>query len=226
MRIWTRFVAALFAFVLATAPAAARDWSQTVTQTRAGAFVMGNPKAKVRLVEYLSMTCSHCAHFAGEAFAPLRAGYISAGLVSLEIRHAVRDPFDLAATMLVRCGGVAGYFPATEAVLARQPVWMEAASAFQQQHGDLEERSSTDRLIAYAEGSGLSDLVVARGLPKARVPACIGNEAEQKRVATMVAEAWDKRKIGGTPAFLINGVLQNGVFDWAALEPKLKAALK
>ena len=226
MRIWKGLITALFAFVLTSAPAAARDWTQTVTQTRAGAFVMGNPKAKIRLVEYLSMTCSHCAHFAGEAFAPLRAGYIGPGLVSLEIRHAVRDPFDLAATMLVRCGGAAAYFPATEAVLARQAAWMETAGEFQQQHGELEELSSIDRLIAYAEGSGLSALVVSRGLSKASIPACLGDAAEQKRVAAMVAEAWDKRKIGGTPAFMINGALQAGVFDWAALEPKLKSALK
>ncbi|HEX8580099.1 MAG TPA: thioredoxin domain-containing protein, partial [Allosphingosinicella sp.] len=39
------------------------DWTQTVSATPAGGFLMGNPAAKVKLVEYGSMTCGHCAAF-------------------------------------------------------------------------------------------------------------------------------------------------------------------
>ncbi|HEX3677730.1 MAG TPA: thioredoxin domain-containing protein, partial [Sphingomicrobium sp.] len=39
------------------------DWTGVVAPTQAGGFVMGTPKAKVKLVEYGSMTCPHCAHF-------------------------------------------------------------------------------------------------------------------------------------------------------------------
>ncbi|MEO8619159.1 MAG: thioredoxin domain-containing protein, partial [Sphingomicrobium sp.] len=42
----------------------ATDWSKTVAATPEGGIVMGNPKAKVTLVEYGSLTCSHCKHFA------------------------------------------------------------------------------------------------------------------------------------------------------------------
>jgi protein-disulfide isomerase len=42
----------------------------------------------------------------------------------------------------------------------------------------------------------------------------------------MTEEAWEKRKIPGTPAFLINGVLQENVSGWDALEPKIRAALR
>ena len=41
--------------------AAGRDWSAVVNRTTAGGFIMGNPDAKVKLVEYGSMTCPHCA---------------------------------------------------------------------------------------------------------------------------------------------------------------------
>ena len=39
------------------------DWSTIVTKTAEGGFVMGNPNAKVKLVEFGSMTCPHCAEF-------------------------------------------------------------------------------------------------------------------------------------------------------------------
>ena len=49
----------------AAAPAsrAATNWTKTVVATPLGAFRMGNPKAKVRLVDYVSLTCSHCRTF-------------------------------------------------------------------------------------------------------------------------------------------------------------------
>jgi hypothetical protein len=59
--------------------APAKDWSQTVTLTKEGAHVIGNPAAKTRLVEYVSYTCPHCAHFVAEGTAPLKAGWVSRG---------------------------------------------------------------------------------------------------------------------------------------------------
>jgi protein-disulfide isomerase len=229
MKMWVRFVAvplSLGAILAGQALAATRDWTRTVMQTPAGAYIMGNPRAKVRLVEYLSLTCPHCAHFTDLAAGPLKANYIGPGLVSLEVRHAVRDPFDLAATLLARCAGAASFFPAMEVVLARQPVWMESAAAFQQQAGDLDGKSPAQRLTALADGAGLTGLFVSRGVPPARIAACLSNAAEQKRLAAKTDEASTKRKIGGTPAFMINVTLQSGVSDWPTLEPKLKAALK
>ena len=37
------------------------DWTKTVTETPAGGYVMGNPEAPVKVVEYASLTCNHCA---------------------------------------------------------------------------------------------------------------------------------------------------------------------
>ncbi|PTQ10917.1 protein-disulfide isomerase [Sphingomonas oleivorans] len=213
---------------IASAPIAAapakQDWSKVASRTASGSFLLGNPAAKVKLVEYLSLSCSHCAHFAGEAMAPLKAGYIRTGLVSLEVRHALRDPFDLTAVLLARCDGPASYFPAAEAVFARQEEWIARAQTYVEK--DPRTLSAADRLVGFAEGSGLDALFRARGMAPARIRACLGDPAQQKLLADMADEAWNGRKIGGTPAFLINGVAQEGVGSWADLEPKLKAALK
>jgi len=227
MKILLGAVAALLALI-APLPAddamARRDWTATVTRTPAGAFVVGNPKAKVKLVEYLSLTCGHCAHFSQEAWGPLKAGYIGKGLVSLEIRHALRDGFDVTASLLSVCEGPKGYFDAIETVLAKQGEWALRANSFQEE--GIEAKPMNERMMVFARGAGLDLLFAERGMARARMAACLSNAAEQKLLTAMAQEAWGERKIGGTPAFLINGVMQEHVASWEALEPRLKAALQ
>src|SRR3546814_11296312 len=84
---------------------------------------MGNPAAPVKLIEYLSYTCPHCAAFSAESAAVLRGRMVKSGKVSLELRNAVRDKLDLAAAALARCAGTQGFFAASDALFARQPDW-------------------------------------------------------------------------------------------------------
>src|SRR5690606_35752266 len=70
------------------------NWDTEVVPTEFGHRI-GNPNAKVKLVEYLSYTCPHCAEFARQGEAPIKLGYLAPGKVSIEIRHLVRDPIDL-----------------------------------------------------------------------------------------------------------------------------------
>ena len=66
------------------------DWSQTYSATDAGGFLMGNPNAKVRLVEYGSLTCPHCREFDDTGVKPLVDTYVKKGLVGYEFRNFVR----------------------------------------------------------------------------------------------------------------------------------------
>jgi protein-disulfide isomerase len=211
----------------AARPAAARDWTSTVTMTPAGAYVLGNPQAKVRLIEYLSMTCTHCAAFTGESLKPLTDTYVRKGQVSIEVRHAIRDSLDVAASLLARCGGPKTFFANTEAVLGAQEQWLRAAVVFQEQdQGAAGKLPLPQALAAFAHGAGLDRIMAARGLPAARANTCLANKVEQDRLVGMAKEAWSTRSIPGTPAFLINGTLVQGASSWAALEPKVREALR
>jgi protein-disulfide isomerase len=90
------------ALLLAAAPAT--DWSQVARPTAKDAYVFGNPAAPVKLVEYGSYTCSHCADFANESAPVLKGQMIRSGKVSLEYRHLIRDPADLGGRGLERGG--------------------------------------------------------------------------------------------------------------------------
>lgn len=207
------------------APAA--DWTKTIATTLAGSYVMGNPRAKVKLVEYLSLTCSHCAAFAAEGLPVLKRNYIARGLVSLEIRNAVRDGFDFAGVMLSRCAGPAGYFPASEQILATQATWIPKAEAYgAAQAGKPETGGEAAAIAGMAQAVGFDRIVQTRGVTPARAKACLADPKATATVTAMAAEAFGGTKIPGTPAFLINGTLAPDTSNWATLQPKLAAALR
>ncbi len=213
---------ALIAF--ATVGAAPVDWTRTVTRTPGGAYVMGNPKAKVRLVEYLSYSCPHCAHFAGESAVPIRSRYVARGVVAVEMRNAVRDRFDFAAALLARCGGPARFFGFSEALFAAQDALMGKAQAYEASNPQPDTAPVSDVLTGVANGSGMVALLAAQGLSPAAAHACLTDKAAQDAVLAMTREAWEVRKIKFTPTFLVNG-RDMGPNDWATLEPKLRAAV-
>lgn len=219
----------IFALVIgavALVAAAAPNWVASVRVQPNGAFVMGKPAAPVKLVEYLSYTCSHCAHFTGEASAPLKAGYVAKGLATVEVRNAVRDRYDFAAALLARCGGPSKFFGNTEALFATQATWLGKASAFETANAErMSKLAMNDSLKAIAKGVGLDTLMRARGLSPTQIDACLSDAAAQKQVVAMANEAWTIRKINGTPSFLINGNAFEGPGSWAAVEAGLKAAL-
>lgn len=217
---------ALAAGAIALVAAAAPNWVASVRIQPNGAFVMGKPAAPVKLVEYLSYTCSHCAHFTGEASAPLKAGYVAKGLATVEVRNAVRDRYDFTAALLARCGGPSKFFGNSEALFATQATWLGKASAFEAANAErIGKLAMNDSLKAIAKGVGLDVLMRARGLTVAQIDACLTDAAAQKQVVAMTNEAWTIRKINGTPSFLINGNAFEGPGSWAAVEAGLKAAL-
>jgi protein-disulfide isomerase len=120
------------AFLLA-APAASRapvrhrhapiDWTRTVVATPDGGFRIGNPQAKVAVVEFMSFTCPHCGAFAAEGFPAIRDKYVRTGKVSFEMRSALRDRADLVAATLAQCAGPAHFFAMADALFAAQSDW-------------------------------------------------------------------------------------------------------
>src|SRR5688500_3726148 len=72
-------------------PPAGGDWSQVYNFTEAGGMLMGNPDAKIRLIEYGSLTCPHCAEFEEKGGLQLVEKYVKSGQVAWEFRNYVRD---------------------------------------------------------------------------------------------------------------------------------------
>lgn len=209
----------------AAAPKAAprlADWRNHVVQTQSGAILTGNPAAKVKLVEYLSYTCPHCAHFVAESKAPLYDDLVRRGVVRVEFRHAVRDPLDMAASLLARCTGPKGFSGATTAIFAEQTNWFEQGRTWWQANAaSIQSQPELAQLKAVAKGSGLSALMQKRGMSAAAIDRCFAAPADLTKVTAMTKAAW--ATIKGTPSFMVNGTAVAGS-DWATLQPQLRAA--
>lgn len=219
--------AALGIAAVTLAAPAATNWTRSASTTSAGSYVIGNPAAKTRLIEYLSYTCGHCADFSKESAAVLKRDYVATGRTSIEVRHALRDRLDFTAALLARCDGPAGFAGHSEAIFAAQGDWMTKGIIFEGANAKrLQTLPMGQALAELAKGSGLDALVRARGMAQPKINACLANTAQHTLLAAMADEAWDKRKIPGTPAFLLNGTLAPETASWAALKPRLDATLK
>lgn len=206
---------------------AVRDWSRTVAISPAGGFVMGNPNAPVKVIEFASYTCPHCAAFSRDIEPQLVLKYVRTGQASYEFRNAARDRYDVVAAVLARCTGVKGFFPATTAVYAAQSDWISQAIAYEQAHADeIDKLEGVDKGVAIARAAGLDSLFAARGLTLPQQRACLGDEAELKAVIDMSQDANENRHIPGTPAVFVNDDLLPGPAEWPALDAAVGAALK
>jgi len=202
--------------------AAAIDWTKTVVATPEGGFRMGNPKAKVKLVEYGSLTCPHCRHFAETGTAPLRA-YVKSGKVSFEYRNYILNGIDVAATLVARCGGAPRFFPVVDRFYATQSQWIGKITALSDADKEaIKAMSDVDRLKRLAQVGGMVQLAAASGITPAQSTKCLADPNGVDRLVGFV-EAGRVLGVQGTPTFFVNGVKAEAS-DWSGLEPYLKQA--
>lgn len=207
-------------------PPANGDWSTVVAATPEGGFAMGNPNAQVKLVEYGSMTCPHCAEFEEKGGAALIDNYVKKGWVSYEFRNFVRDPYDITASIVARCGGEASFFGLTRGLYADQKSWIEKLQAVPQaQLEAFQTMPAVQRTKTIADLAGLPQWAAMRGLPRAKTDQCLANEAELNKLVQINADAVAQYQLPGTPTFLINGAVVPETATWEKLEPKLKEAI-
>ena len=183
------------------APPQGGDWTKVVTQTAEGGFLMGNPNADVKLIEYGSMTCPHCAEFAEKDAPQLIDKYVKSGRVSFEYRNFVRDGMDVAMSLVARCGGTERFFPLTDALFKSQRELFERV----QQAPQAQQQELSQSPAGYAQLSGLPQWAAQRGLPSAKTNACLADQGGADRLVQMRSEADANFQIQGTPTFILNG---------------------
>lgn len=208
------------------------DWSQLVNATPAGGFVMGNPNAKVKLIEYGSMTCPHCREFDEAGVTPLIDKYVKTGQVSYEFRNYVRDAFDLTASLIARCDGAKSFFPLERALYKDQANWFgKVQSTPPDQLEKLQSLPPRQEFLELAKVAGFQEWAAMRGVPKARTTQCLTDENAVNQLVQMTSDATNQfPEFKGTPSFVINGTLVElgpvtAAEVWPMLESKLKTAL-
>jgi len=199
---------------------AQHDWTHTFSTTPDGGFVMGNPKAKIAIVEYGSLTCPHCRHFAETAYKPLVSQYVRTGKASYEFRSFILNGIDVAATLVARCDGPRHFFPIAEELYATQPTWIGKITA--SETDKLNALPQNQMMLGVAKVTGLIPIAASHGLPAAKAEECLKSQPAADELAKMAQAAADAG-VTGTPTFFVNGQ-KVPAYDWATLEPFLKDA--
>jgi len=205
------------------------DWTEVITPTAEGGFLMGNPDAPVKLVEFGSMTCPHCREFDEAAMKSITDTYVKSGRVSFEFRNFVRDGLDLTASVVARCGGAPSFFGLTGQLFADQAsIFEKIQSADQAQLEAIEALPPAQKLARFADLAGLKQWAAMRGVPSAKLDQCLADQSQVDRLVQMQSDATTTYEISGTPSFLINGEmvkLEGTGSLWNQLEGKLREAL-
>lgn len=161
----------------------------TTTETPAitvADYGIGATDAPVKIVEYLSFTCPHCAHFHADVYPKLKAEYIDTGKVRLEYHEVYFDRYGLWAAMMARCGGEMRYFGITDILYDTQSDWA----------------ASDDPAAVVAS---LKKIGRTAGMDDATLDACMNDADMAKALVAHYETNFKADGIEGTPTFIING---------------------
>ncbi len=157
--------------------------AQTVLQITQDDRVLGDPAAPITIIEYASLTCPHCAHFATDVLPELKREWIDTGKAKLILRDFPLDGPALRAAMIARCAPPNRFYAFAETFFASQDKWA----------------LTNDYLEALARLAKLG------GMGKDEFEACLKNTTLENRIVEQRLVASQQLDVTSTPTFFING---------------------
>ena len=154
-------------------------------------MTLGDPAAKVTVIEYASASCPHCARFNNNVFPEFRRKYIDTGKVHYVFREFLTQPVEVAMAgfLLARCAGKDKYFSVVDDFFRGQ-----------------------DEMYRTGNAGALINAVGARaGLSAERINACLGDEAAAQALNNRVTRYANEDGVDSTPTFVINGKKLSGL---------------
>ncbi len=162
--------------------------AELMTAGPLGDMTEGDPKAPNTVIEYASMTCSHCANFHNTVYRDFKKQYIDTGKVFYIFREYPLDPLATSAAMLVRCGPKDREFPLLDLLFDHQDEWA----------------------FVKDPKTALINLVKQAGISEADFNACLTNQKILDGVNAVKDRAYKTFGVDATPTFFINGVEHPG----------------
>ena len=151
-------------------------------------MALGEANAPVTIVEYMSMTCPHCANFHNETFDAIKAKYIDSGKVRFIVREFPFDPRAAAAFMLARCAPEGQYFPMISMLFKQQEQWAAA-------------QNGRDALLQMSKLAGFT---------QESFEACLTNQKLLDDVNSVMQRGAKDFGVQSTPTFFVNGEHYSG----------------
>ena len=200
----TAVLAAVLAVAGFGAPGAfaADDASSSSSEVTYKEFVEGNPDAPVTVVEYASLTCSHCARFHMNGYPKLKEEYIDTGRIRFVFRDFPTAPANLAtaAAMVARCA------PAGRGKSIISMIFKNQGDFFQDPDSSIR---------GYAQLAGMTS---------EDVDACLSNQAIFDKINEVATTAGNVYNVRATPTFFVNDEMVEGNL-WEVVKEAIDDAL-
>ena len=146
-------------------------------------IISGNKNAKITIIAYESLTCSHCANFHIDVYPQLKKDYIDTGLAKIEFRHFPLDIAAFNASKIAQCKNDKG-LEILESLYSNQQAWVRGSTA--------EEINSSLKKFLEQEGFKLD------------FEKCINNKEIEDFVLNDRIEGAKNYKVNATPTIIIN----------------------
>ena len=162
---------------------------------------VGNKDAKITIIAFESLTCSHCANFHKDVYPQLKKEYLDTGLAKIEFRHFPLDVAAFNASKVSQCKND-GDSAILNSLFANQQKWVKGNS--------VEEANKNLQKFLNSEGFDLN------------FEKCINNKEIEDFVLNDRIDGVKKFKVNATPTIVIN----NKKFEKALNYKNLKKALE
>ena len=146
-------------------------------------IIIGNENAKIVIIAYESLTCSHCANFHNEVLPQLKKEYIDTGLAKIEFRHFPLDIAALNASKITQCKSDQS-LEILESLYSNQQAWVKG--------NNVEEINNNIEKFLKNEGF------------KFNFDKCVNNKEIEDFVLNDRIEGTKKFKVNATPTIIIN----------------------
>lgn len=164
---------------------------------------IGDPNAPITMIEYSSLTCSHCATFHTEVLPSIKRDYIDTGKLRMVFWDFPLGNLAFAATMIARCSGQENYIPMTSALFESQKIWAYSDAPFDAIAG-----------IARLSGMSVDD-----------IESCLDDRELLKAIEAKAKEAETILGVKSTPTFFIEGQMVPGNLPYEDFKNILDEAL-
>ncbi len=193
-------IAALASGAVAAAPAAPKP---AAAAPAFADYVIGDPHAKVTVIEYGSVSCPHCAHFAADVFPAFKTKWVDTGKVRYVFRETpIHGDIDVAAFMVAHCAGAQNYWAAVDSLFKGQ---------------DALFKSHDVKAWLLATGAQF-------GMDETKVQACVEDQGVGEALTKHMQAENAEYKINQTPTLVVNGEKMKGDPTLANLDAAIVAA--
>lgn len=203
---------------------AGKAWTDVVTKTEVGGYKMGNPDAKLQLVEYGAITCPGCAQFSVQSTEELNE-IVNTGVVAMEFRpYLVHGVQDIPGFLLAACSGPEAFFPLTEQLYAEQQSWLSKISTVTEADQKAMQKMTPEQISTLlGTKMGLIDFVKSRGISEDQAKSCLSDKAAIDALIASTERGTKEDGVTGTPFFLLNGAKLDAS-SWNQVKGKLVEA--